>query len=204
MRLTSSLFRFLSTMLCAGMLVGAASMSAFAQEKAVETLQIDCPDYIALARIDVQALPVSVSPSSIMTGIPCGMDEMCGLDPCLCGAVDQWGSCACNGLEETYPTVSLTCDGEGIFGVFEAFGATYVYSLGTGSAVATVHADLPHYASAEASLAVEVAPFGIFDVLKIAGALAVVAGVLAALFIGLRTAGRWIKRAFAPKRNRSR
>lgn len=133
---------------------------------------------LSLARVDVVALPVEVTPASIETGIACGMTEMCGQDPCLCGAVDAWGACACNGTQETFPTFSLACDTQGVVALISVFDQAYVVSLGSGSTHATLTATLPHYTAAQMDMQIEVAPFGILDALKILVALVVCAGVL--------------------------
>lgn len=146
---------------------------------------------IALSRVDVVELPVQTTPGSIVTGIPCGMLEMCGQDPCLCGAVDEWGACACNGRETTYPTFALTCDTEGVVGLVQAFGRTYLVALGTGATDAVVTAELAHHEPATLDVHVEVAPFAPLDALKLAGALValVVAVALVALLVRLAVLG---------------
>ncbi|MCH4184850.1 MAG: hypothetical protein LKF61_05120, partial [Eggerthellaceae bacterium] len=75
------------------------SSIAWAATKIVGDLSLDAPEHIDLACIDMIALPVNTDPDSIQTGVPCGMLEMCGQDPCLCGSVDSYGACACNGLQ---------------------------------------------------------------------------------------------------------
>lgn len=168
------------------LLVVGAPVGALAADRPESPLEVAGPDSIQLARIDIIPLPVQTTPLSIETGIPCGMEEMCGLDPCLCGAVDQWGACACNGTEETHPTLSFLPDREGIVGSVEFFDTTYLIALGEGSTDATVRAELPHHEVAETSMRVDVAPFGFADLLKVMGALLVVAGVCAAVFFGAR------------------
>lgn len=156
------------------------------------SLEIDMPASISMARIDIVALPAQTTPASIETGIPCGMLEMCGQDPCLCGAVDPWGACACNGTQETRPTFLLACDQEGVVGMVEAFGTTYLVSLGTGSTDAVVRAELPHHGAAEATTRVEVAPFGFMDVLKLLAAALAVAAACATVFFMVRAAVRGV------------
>lgn len=156
------------------------------------SLEMDMPATIAMARIDIVALPAQTTPASIETGIPCGMLEMCGQDPCLCGAVDPWGACACNGTQETRPTFLITCDQQGVVGMVEAFGTTYLVALGTGSTDAVVRAELPHHEAAEATTHVEVAPFGFMDALKLLAAVLAVAAVCAAVFFAVRMLARGI------------
>lgn len=168
------------------LLVVGAPVGALAADRPESPLEVAGPDSVQLARIDVIPLPVQTTPLSIETGIPCGMDEMCGLDPCLCGAVDQWGACACNGTRETHPTLSFLPDREGVVGAVEFLDTTYLIALGAGSTDATVRAELPHHEVAETSMRVDVAPFGFVDLLKVVGALLVVAGVCAAVFFGVR------------------
>lgn len=176
------------------LLVVGVPVGALAADRPESPLEVEGPDSIQLARIDIIPLPVQTTPLSIETGIPCGMEEMCGLDPCLCGAVDQWGACACNGTQETHPTLSFLPDQEGVVGVVEFLDTTYLIALGTGSTDATVRAELPHHEVAEKNMRVDVSPFGFVDLLKVVGALLVVAGVCAAVFFGVRALVRVIVR----------
>ena len=192
-------FRPLVLLLFAGLVacflsLAIASTASAATSDEQASLEIEMPASITMARIDVVALPAETTPASIETGIPCGMLEMCGQDPCLCGAVDQWGSCACNGTQETRPTFLLTCDQEGVVGMVEVFGTRYLVSLGTGSTDAVVRAELPHYEAAEATTHIEVAPFGFLDVLKLLAAVLVVVAVCAAVFFAVRAMVRGIGR----------
>ena len=160
-------------------------------------LSLELPERIELARVDVVALPASTDPASIEVGVPCGMLEMCGQDQCLCGAVDAWGACACNGVREARPSFSLSCDAEGVVALVEVLGTPYLVALGTGSTEAVVSAELPHHRGASASATVEVAPLGPLDVAKVVGALAVLAAVAALAALAVRRVARAARKAAA-------
>lgn len=189
-------------LLFAGALVASAPVAAFADDEVQPGIAVSGPDRIELSRIDVVVLPVQTDPESIVTGVPCGMLEMCGQDPCLCGAVDEWGACACNGREDTRPTFALDCGQGSVAGVFELFGTTYLVSLGAGSTDAVIRADLPHHESSELRTHIDVAPFGFADILKIIAAIIAVAVVCAVLFLLARAVVRAAKRIVARIRAR--
>ena len=111
---------------------------------------------VSLSRVDIAALPVQCDPQSIQVGVPCGMTEMCGQDPCLCGRVDEYGACACNGTREASPTYTVEFDTPGVARTVELFGTTYLVPLGEGETQATVTAHLAHHADAAATAMVRV------------------------------------------------
>lgn len=189
-------------LLFAGALATSAPVSAFANAEEQPGVSVTGSDLIELGRIDIVALPVQTDPESIVVGVPCGMLEMCGQDPCLCGAVDEWGACACNGRENARPTFTLECERGGVAGVFELFGTSYLVALGAGSTDAVIHADLPHHESGELRTRIDVAPFGFIDALKIVVALIAAAAVCAVLFLLVRTIVRVSKRTVARIRAR--
>lgn len=184
---------FAAALLLAGALYPGAPDQALA-EKEQPGIRLEVDERIELARVDAVALPARTDPASIETGIPCGMLEMCGQDPCLCGSVDQWGACACNGTHDTRPVYTMSCDDEGIVAVVDLFGTSYLVALGTGETDAVLRAELPHHDAGEAQVHVEVAPFGPLDAAKLLGALALALGVLAGLAAGVRAAVRGIGR----------
>ncbi len=139
-----------------------------------------------LSRVDMLALPATCDPQSIQVGIPCGMTEMCGQDPCLCGRVDEYGACACNGTQEAKPTYTVEFDDSNVARAVELFGTVYLIPLGSGETRATVVAHLPHHADAVAETTVHVAGFGVLDAVKIAALLAAAAAVVAAVVFVLR------------------
>lgn len=136
---------------------------------------------VSLSRVDIAALPVQCDPASIQVGVPCGMTEMCGQDPCLCGRVDEYGACACNGTREVGPTYTVEFDTSGVACAVELFGTAYLVPLGAGETQATVTAHLAHHADTAATATVRVQGFGVLDAAKLAGLLACVAGLIAAV-----------------------
>lgn len=166
------------------------------------SLEISGSSTMQLARVDMVELPVQTTPASIQTGIPCGMTEMCGQDPCLCGAVDGWGACACNGLTETRPSFMLTYSVSDIVGTFDLVGHTYVFALGTGTTDAVLYASLPHHETVQMDMHIEVAPFSVLDagklvvlliVVVVLGAIVILAvrGCVKAARAGVRRLAQW-------------
>ncbi|MCH4220537.1 MAG: hypothetical protein LKF76_01185 [Eggerthellaceae bacterium] len=151
------------------------SSIAWAATKIVGDLSLDAPEHIDLACIDMIALPVNTDPDSIQTGVPCGMLEMCGQDPCLCGSVDSYGACACNGLQTTKPDIKAVSDDQSLVHIVQVFGKPYVLVTGTGSTTIHVDASLIHYNSASCDIQVQTAAFSPFDMAKILVALGVLA-----------------------------
>ena len=148
---------------------------------------------VSLSRVDIAALPVQCDPQSIQVGVPCGMTEMCGQDPCLCGRVDEYGACACNGTREASPTYTVEFDTPGVARTVELFGTTYLVPLGAGETQATVTAHLAHHADAAATATVRVQGFGVLDAAKLAGLLACVAGLIAAVAFAVRALVRAVR-----------
>lgn len=102
-------------------------------------------------------LDVSTTPESIETGISCGMSDMCGEDPCLCGAADEYGSCACNGLETTIPTVEVTSSSGAVVAV-QAGGSWYAVGVMPGQADLTVTTNLKHFEPSTQTVQVSAVP----------------------------------------------
>lgn len=141
---------------------------------------------VSLSRVDITALPVQCDPQSIQVGVPCGMTEMCGQDPCLCGRVDEYGACACNGTREVSPTYTVEFDTPGVARAVELFGTTYLVPLGAGETQATVTAHLAHHADATVTSTVRVQGFGALDAAKLVGLLACAAALIAAVVFAVR------------------
>lgn len=128
----------------------------------------------------IRTVSVATTPSSIRTGINCGMGDMCGLDPCLCGsAVDDWGVCACNGLKTTRPSVSVESKTPSVARAVNLRGHFILWPLRTGEAKLVVHGSLVHYQSADSVISIKM------TVGTLVGfyALVVLAFVLAAGFV---------------------
>ncbi len=178
--------------------------AAFAVGKAADPapLSVSGAAEVRLARVDIAPVPLETAPSSITTGIPCGMTDMCGQDPCLCGAVDEYGACACNGREETLPAFALAEGSEGPVRIVTLFGKAYLVPVASGEADVRVVASFPHYEAAETTLHVIVEPFAPLDVAKIAGILAVFAALVLGVFLAVRTFCRSVRRRLQYRRLR--
>ena len=176
-------------------LLGVAPCEAYAADEPEAQLSLEVDAHVSVDMIGFASVPVSMTPSSIEVGIDCGMPDMCGLDPCLCGAQDEWGACACNGLETVEPTWSATVI-EGAAAVFQTADGLLVVPVGSGTTVVAVDASLPHHADAHQLVTIEVAPFSARDAAKIAAALAIV--VLAVVAVRLV-----VKRASVRRGDRS-
>lgn len=155
---------------------------AWAYTRVVGTLDVECASEMQLGRIDLAAIPIKVTPASIEVGISCGMTNMCGQDPCLCGAVDDYGVCACNGMRTIRPEVVVTSSDEDVAMPVNIFGDWYLLSMESGTATITVCASLAHYNDMSCDISIEVAPFGALDVVKfVVPLMAVVLVVLLAI-----------------------
>ena len=141
-----------------------------------------------LSRIDIASVSLETNPASITTGIPCGMTDMCGQDPCLCGAVDEYGACACNGTEETFPSFTLVESDVNNVCIVELFGKAYFVPISAGEADVRVSVSLPHYETTETTMHVVVEPLGVFDVAKVAGVLLACAVLVWLVVRGVRAA----------------
>lgn len=162
---------------------------------AVKPLELSCTDIVEV--------PVACSPASIECGIPCGMTEMCGQDPCLCGATDEFGACACNGRKTVCPTFTLDDDG-GCVALVDFAGKQWLVPKSEGSADVVVRASLPHHVDAVTTVHVDVKPFGVLDGVKVAIALVVIAAVIAGIVFGARALVRIIGKARTGEGKRNR
>lgn len=168
----------LATTLCA------PAFGLISTEREPDPLTITVESDVQLSRVDIVALPAVSDPVSVMAGIPCGMLEMCGQDPCLCGSVDEWGACACNGKRETKPTWSLVCSEEGIVALVDVFGSPYLVALGAGETSAVLSASLAHHETPQVDMHISVAQWTPLDVVKIiVGVIAIVVVLALVLFV---------------------
>lgn len=204
------LARLAAVILCAAM---ALALAGCQQEQRADVvvgapdeddppLLMSLPSMIDVGRTTWLELPATCDPATIEVGIPCGMLEMCGQDPCLCGAVDDYGACACNGKQWVTPTFTLTFEEEGIVTTAEAFGKTYLVPLKSGTVNAVVHAELPHHQPSEAHVQIHVKGWEFVDIAKVAGAVLLVAAVLAGLAFGVRAIVRAGRRASGRRREK--
>jgi hypothetical protein len=144
-----------------------------------EALKLDGGGDVSLAWAPFRDVSVSVSPRSIQAGISCGLADMCGLNPCLCGsAVDKWGACACNGLKTVEPTVSAASSDDRVVRVLKIGRVVLLVPVGTGRAVVTVRGHLVNYTDASYQFNVRVTPPALFvNGIMVLVAIAIVAGV---------------------------
>ena len=185
---------FVAVVLCACLGVPAA----YGLEPEGLPLKLEAPEQIELSFVDVRQLPFTTSPEYVEVGISCGMEGMCGQDPCLCGSSDAWGACSCNGLEVARPTYALAAaDGSdvGFVRIVDAPGGPWLVSAGPGEADVIVTAELAHYAPAATVTHIRVAPFGPFDALKIAALLVCAALLVAGVVMCVRAAVRGVRAA---------
>jgi hypothetical protein len=141
------------------------------------TTALSC-DTATLDRLVPMKLAACATPAAVTVGVDCGMPEMCGIDPCLCGAVDAYGACACSGTQDVAPTLAATSSDDTVARIVTAFGADWVVPVSAGTATIKVSATLPHHADAAAEYSVRVAGPTAADVLAVLAAL-----VLAALVV---------------------
>lgn len=178
--------RALCALACVCALAAGMGMSGIAAAQENSPLSVTCESSISLARIDVRELPATTDPQTIEKGIACGMTDMCGQDPCLCGSVDAWGACACNGLETVSADYELDQAAAGVVRLVKVFDTYYVVAVGTGSVDATLTASYPHHDLASTQVHIEVAPFAPLDIAKIIAGLVAILVAVAALVALIR------------------
>ncbi len=149
---------------------------------------------LELSRFAPLALNATCDPAAIEVGKDCGMDWMCGIEPCLCGSADHWGGCSCNGLETVKPQVTYASSDEGVVRVVQAFGRLWLVAAGDGVATVTATPDLRYHAGQPVSFTVEVGGFRLADALlagMIVAAVAICVGIVFAIrgVIGARKRG---------------
>lgn len=189
---------------CAAALLASSAPAAWAvSDEPDPVLDLTCPSQLDIDRVGVLKLPATTDPASIEVGIPCGMLEMCGQDPCLCGRVDSYGACACNGMTVATPTFEVAFAQEGVAAAFEFNGDTYLLPLSSGQVDVVITASLPHHQSSSVHATVYVHPFGVMDFLKIAAALVALAAVVAVVVLLVRLAVRGARKAAARRRERA-
>lgn len=173
---------------------GAFGIDATADVAGGEDGAAEAPAALALARFMPAALSTSCSPSSIDAGIDCGMDWMCGIEPCLCGSSDAWGGCSCNGTETVQPEVSYASSDEGVVRVAEAFGRTWLVPVGPGEAYVRVTASLEYHETTTVDVPVRIDGLALADA-ALAGCVLAAAAVVAGAALGMRAALRRRRRS---------
>jgi hypothetical protein len=141
--------------------VGALPGAAKATEgpSAQHIITLEAPASLEAGMVPVP-VPLECTPRTIETGIDCGMADMCGLDPCLCGNPDAWGACACNGTRTTTVELEVLVADAAVADVVRVGDAWWLLPNGTGDTTVIVTATLPHHAAATKTLPLHVeAPF---------------------------------------------
>lgn len=151
---------------------------------------VDSGDALRISRFCPMELTCVTDPSSIEAGIDCGMTDMCGIEPCLCGSADAWGGCSCNGLETLEPTVGYASSDEGVVRVRQAFGKTWLIPVGSGSAVLSCSTSLKYFDGTTQDVVVEVGGAAPADAILGAIALLICAAVVALARVAMRGLGK--------------
>lgn len=137
------------------------------------------------ARLAPQEISAAVTPTSIEVGVDCGMPDMCGMDPCLCGTPDAFGACACNGTKKISPRVSYASSDSRVVTVEEAFGKVWLVPHGVGTATVTATAKLKHYRTTTVAVPVQVDDLTAADGM-LGGALAIALALVVAIAWGVK------------------
>ena len=166
-------------------LAESSSDSLWYQSPAPGVMTSSLPTELSMGSFDVAYLPLEIDPSSAQAGISCNMDGMCGLDPCLCGEMDEWGYCACNGYETVYPTCQAQSSSPRLF-AFVVKGGLLLVSLGSEEASVELSAQMLRYDDATWTTLVQVEPFGIADILRIVGVLVLVGALISGIVFCVR------------------
>lgn len=170
--------------------------AAFGVESAAEVADGGGSGALAVPRFCPTALSAACDPASIEAGVDCGMDWMCGIEPCLCGSADAWGGCSCNGLETRTPELAFSSSDEGVVRVVEALGRTWLVPTGAGTATLTCTASLAYHGDAVADVTVTVDGPQLADAL-LAGTAVLAVGLAAAAVFGVRALVRVMRRGGA-------
>lgn len=149
---------------------------------------------LSVPRLCPVVLSSVCDPAVIEAGVDCGMDWMCGIEPCLCGSADAWGGCSCNGLEELEPTVAYTSSDEGVVRIVEMANRSWLVPVAPGTATVTCAASLKYFSSTTTNVVVTVGGPMFADV--------VLAGC-GVLILGLTTVGVMALRTWGKKRKHS-
>jgi hypothetical protein len=118
-------------------------------------LELTVPQQVTLGLLPERLEP-GLSPVSIQAGIDCGMADMCGLDPCLCGKPDAFGACACNGTREVSPQLIVTSGDSAVVMVVGLGDRHWLVPLANGETELSLAATLVHHTDASAQIPVRV------------------------------------------------
>ena len=145
---------------------------------------------LSVSRFCPMAVSASTNPASIEVGIDCGMVDMCGIEPCLCGSADAWGGCSCNGLQTLEPTISYASSDESVVRVEQAWGRTWLVPVGPGTATLSCTASLKYFEDTTLQVAVEVGALTAADGALAGTALAALAVIVLAVWGIVRLVAR--------------
>ena len=145
---------------------------------------------LPISRFCPMAISASTDPVSIEAGIDCGMVDMCGIEPCLCGSADAWGGCSCNGLQTLEPTISYASSDESVVRVEQAWGRTWLVPVGPGTATLSCTASLKYFEDTSFQVAVEVGALTAADGALAGTALAALAVIVLAVWGIVRLVAR--------------
>ena len=147
-------------------------------------------DAVVLPRICPTIVESSCTPQTVEAGISCGMADMCGLEPCLCGKSDAWGSCACNGMETLSPQVTYASSDPNVVEVCTFMGKTFLVPHSDGEATITCTGSVRHYLDGEAVVKVKVDGFNGIDIVHLVLVLIVIDFVATWVYFGRRALKR--------------
>lgn len=148
-------------------------------------LEMTVPDEITLGILPIK-LEVGFDPSVIQTGYDCGMADMCGLDPCLCGIPDSYGACACNGEHDTLPALAVTPSNTDVVLVVGIGQDRWLVPVGAGDSELRIDGALPHYGTTTAKVAVHVETLLPPPVIYVLGLLVLIALIMVVCIVVLR------------------
>ena len=139
---------------------------------------------LEIAQLVPMRLQVHCNPASASFGIDCGMPEMCGIDPCLCGSADTWGACSCNGYEECYPDIECVVDDPSIVAVDTRDDGIFLRAAGNGTSTVKVRASMAHHDDAVAEFVVHAGGMRAAD-FALVGIVVLVIAIVAAAVVGI-------------------
>lgn len=160
----------------------------------VEDVSYGGSSSLDVTRLVPMALSAECNPAGIDAGDDCGMDWMCGIEPCLCGSSDAWGGCSCDGYVHITPDVSFSSSDESVVRVVQWNGSWWLVPVGSGQATITCTASLKYYDTTQASVSVNVpAEVTSADVTFVLGAAAVVLVTVAVVLVVVWAVRKLIK-----------
>ncbi len=156
-------------------------------------------DFLELDGLELASVDVETNPDEVQMGITCGMSDMCGEDPCLCGATDEYGACACNGFENVSPTITVSSSDAPVVRVVKVGDSYKIIALRSGEADITVNANLKHYGSATQTIHVNVGAPAVDCIcawlIALIVCLAIIVGIIAGICAGVRKIVAFVRKS---------